>query len=83
MISVFRIEYNHTGYAAIENALNDQKTMLKSLETVLTIAICRQGNTRHKKQKRSTKKYRIGTARKNSLLECLNRFHGANVNLSS
>ena len=29
------------------------------------------------------KKYRLGTVSKNSLLEGLNRFHGANLTLSS
>ena len=40
-------------------------------------------NTRHKKHKLSTKKYRFGTVSKNILLEGLNQFHGANLALNS
>ena len=40
-------------------------------------------NTRHKNTNDPQKKYRIGTVSKNFLLEDLNRFHGANLTLSS
>ena len=39
---------------------------------------------RHNKHKNDPqKKYRLGTVSKNILLECLNRFHGANLTLYS
>ena len=38
-----RIAIDHTGDAAIENALNNRRTWIKkSLETVFSIALCRQ-----------------------------------------
>ena len=44
-------------------------------------------NTRHThthtKRKDPQKKYRLGTVSKNIILEGLNRFHGANLTLSS
>ena len=40
-------------------------------------------NTRHKNTNDPQKQYRLGTFSKNILLEGLNRFHGANLNLSS
>ena len=40
-------------------------------------------NTRHKNINDPQKKYRHGTVSKNILLEGLNRFHGANLALSS
>ena len=40
-------------------------------------------NTRHKNANDPQKKYRLGTVSKNILLEGLNRFHGAILNLSS
>ena len=39
--------------------------------------------TRHKNTNDPQKKYRLGTASKNSLLKSLNRFHSANLTLSS
>ena len=40
-------------------------------------------NTKHKQHKWSTKEYLFGAVSKNILLEGLNRFHGANLTLSS
>ena len=40
-------------------------------------------NTRHKNTNDPQQTYRLGTVCKNNYLECLNRFHGTNLTISS